>query len=144
MFGGAWTGQLQWCHFILRANESVANPQCTITEHLNRATASLMETHGRSKDLLLSEMVPSIPPTISTELFFLYLISRDFPDGSVIKNKLANVGDLGSIPEWGSPGEENGTILQYSCLGNPMDRGPWQATVHGGGGGAGHKDSGMT
>ena len=92
-----------------------------------------METHGRSKDLLLSEMVPSIPPTISTELFFLYLISRDFPDGSVIKNKLANAGDLGSIPEWGSPGEENGTILQYSCLGNPMDRGPWQATVHGGG-----------
>ena len=30
-----------------------------------------------------------------------------------------------------SPGEENGNPLQYSCLENPMDRGPWQATVHG-------------
>ena len=29
-----------------------------------------------------------------------------------------------------SPGEENGNPLQYSCLGNPMDRGAWQATVH--------------
>ena len=30
-----------------------------------------------------------------------------------------------------SPGEGNGNPLQYSCLGNPMDRGDWQATVHG-------------
>ena len=30
-----------------------------------------------------------------------------------------------------SPGEGNGNPFQYSCLGNPMDRGPWQATVHG-------------
>ena len=30
-----------------------------------------------------------------------------------------------------SPGEGNGNVLQYSCLGNPMDRGAWQATVHG-------------
>ena len=39
--------------------------------------------------------------------------------------------DIGSIPGLGRPlGEENGTPLQYSCLGNPMDRGTWQATVH--------------
>jgi len=30
-----------------------------------------------------------------------------------------------------SPGEGNGNPLQYSCLGNPMDRGAWQAIVHG-------------
>ena len=43
----------------------------------------------------------------------------------------ANAGDMGSIPGPGrSPGEENGNPLQYSCLGNPMDRGAWQATVH--------------
>ena len=43
-----------------------------------------------------------------------------------------NAGDLGSIPEWRrSPGEGNGTPLQYSCLKNPMDRGAWQATVRG-------------
>ena len=43
----------------------------------------------------------------------------------------ANAGDMGSIPGSGrSPGEVNGNPLQYSCLGNPMDRGAWQATVH--------------
>ena len=39
---------------------------------------------------------------------------------------------MGLIPRWGrSLGEGNGNPLQYSCLGNPMDRGAWQATVHG-------------
>ena len=39
---------------------------------------------------------------------------------------------MGSISGLGSsPGEGNGNPLQYSCLGNPMDRGAWQATVHG-------------
>ena len=43
-----------------------------------------------------------------------------------------NEGDPGSIPGLGrSPGEGNGNPLQYSCLENPMDRGPWEATVHG-------------
>ena len=42
-----------------------------------------------------------------------------------------DMGDLGSIPGSGrSPGEGNGNPLQYSCLGNPMDREAWQATVH--------------
>ena len=56
----------------------------------------------------------------------------DFPGGSVVKNPPANAGDLGSIPESGkSLGEGNGNPLQYSCLGNLMDRGAWRATVHG-------------
>ena len=43
-----------------------------------------------------------------------------------------NVGDLGSIPGSGrSPREGNDNPLQYSCLGNPKDRGAWWATVHG-------------
>ena len=55
-----------------------------------------------------------------------------FPGGSVVKNPLANAGDEGLIPGWGrSPGEGNGTPLQYSSLGNPMDRGAWQAMVYG-------------
>ena len=53
----------------------------------------------------------------------------------VIKNPPANVGDardVGLSPGLErSPGEGNGYPLQYSCLGNPMDRGAWQATVHG-------------
>ena len=56
------------------------------------------------------------------------------PGGSIVKNLPASAGskgDMGSFPEWGRfPGEGNGYPLQYSCLGNPMDRGAWQATVH--------------
>ena len=48
------------------------------------------------------------------------------------KNPPANKGDMGSIPGLGrSSGEGNGNPFQYSCLGNPMDRGAWWATVHG-------------
>ena len=55
-----------------------------------------------------------------------------FLGGSVGKESACNVGDLGSIPGLGrSPGEGNVYPLQYSCLENSMDRGAWQATVHG-------------
>ena len=48
------------------------------------------------------------------------------------KESACNAGDLGLIPGSGrSPGEGNSNLLQYSCLGNPMDRGAWQAAVHG-------------
>jgi len=44
----------------------------------------------------------------------------------------ANAGDMGLIPRSGiSPREQNGNPLQYSCLGNPLDRGTWQPTVRG-------------
>ena len=55
----------------------------------------------------------------------------------MVKNLPANASegdmrDVGSIPGLiRSPGERNGNPLQYSCLGNPMDRGAWQATFHG-------------
>ena len=55
-----------------------------------------------------------------------------FHGGSVIKNLPASAGVEGSIPGSGRfPGEGNGNPLQYSCLGNPMDRGAWRATVYG-------------
>ena len=58
-----------------------------------------------------------------------------FPSGAVVKNPPANAGDArdtGSLPGLGrSPGEGNDNPLWYSCLGNPMDRGAWQATVPG-------------
>ena len=48
------------------------------------------------------------------------------------KKSACQLEDVGSIPGWGrSPGGGNDNPLQYSCLGNPMDRGAWQATVHG-------------
>ena len=50
----------------------------------------------------------------------------------MVKNLPANARDLGLIPgSERSPGEENGNPLQYSCLGNPMERGAWQVTVYG-------------
>ena len=50
----------------------------------------------------------------------------------MVKNTPANAGDMGLIPELGGfPEGENGNPLQYSCLGNPMDRGAWRVTVHG-------------
>ena len=55
-----------------------------------------------------------------------------FPGGSDSKESACNAGDPGSIPGSGrSPGEGNDNPLQYSCLENLMDRGAWQATVHG-------------
>ena len=57
---------------------------------------------------------------------------QGFPGGSVVKNASANAEDTSLIPGPGrSPGEGNGNALQYFCLGNPMHRGAWQATVHG-------------
>ena len=50
----------------------------------------------------------------------------------MVKNLPANAGDVGLILGLGrSPGEGNGNPLQYSGLGNPMDREAWQVTVHG-------------
>ena len=54
-----------------------------------------------------------------------------FPGGSMVKNPPAKAEDEGSIPESGRSPGGNGNLLQYSCLGNPMDRGAWQATVQG-------------
>ena len=58
--------------------------------------------------------------------------SREFPGGSDGKASAYKAGDQGSIPGLGrSSGEGNGNPFQYSCLENPMDRGAWEATVHG-------------
>ena len=57
---------------------------------------------------------------------------QGFPGGSDGKESVCNAGDMGSIPGSGrSPKEGHGNPLQYSCLENSMDKGAWQATVHG-------------
>ena len=64
--------------------------------------------------------------------FHLVTNTKGLPGDSDGKKSARNVGDLGLIPGLGrSPGKGNGNPLQYSCLGNPMNKGPWQATVHG-------------
>ena len=66
--------------------------------------------------------------------------AEDFPGGSVVEKSACNAGDIDSIPvrDWEnpqglgkSPGEGSGNLIQYSCLGNAMDRGAWWAIVGG-------------
>ena len=62
----------------------------------------------------------------------LICYGRGFPGGSNGKESTYNARDPGLIPGLGrAPGEGNDNPLQSYCLGNPMDRGAWQATVHG-------------
>ena len=60
---------------------------------------------------------------------------KGFPGATEVKNPpadAADVGEEGPILGLGrSPGGGNSNLLQYSCLGNPTDRGAWRATVHG-------------
>ena len=72
-------------------------------------------------------------------LYYLYKntkvmlkVKEGFPGGPDSKEFACNAGDLGSIPGSGrSPTEGNGNLIQYFCLENFMDRGVWQAIVHG-------------
>ena len=75
-------------------------------------------------DILFSDKVQDISKLTP------YLVG--FLDGSMVKNPPSKQEMWIWFPGWGrSPGEVNGNPLQYSCLGNPMDRGAWRATVYG-------------
>ena len=68
----------------------------------------------------------------SLRVFAALIMGWSFPGGSAVKNSPASAGEVGSFPgSERSLGEGNGNPLQYSCLGNPMDRGDWWATAHG-------------
>ena len=70
-------------------------------------------------------------PSYSEPIHTLVKPTWGFPGSSVLRSLLASAGDVGSISvSRRSPGGGNGNPLQYSCLGNPMDRGAWQATIH--------------
>ena len=75
----------------------------------------------------------STPKSQRCSVSILTLLSHlGFPGGSDGKESPCNAGDPGSIPGLGrSPGDGNGNPLQYSYLEISMDRGAWQATVHG-------------
>ena len=67
-----------------------------------------------------------------TSLHFMSQTQLGLPCSSVGKESACSAGDLDLIPALGrSPGEGNGNLLQHSCLGNPLDRGAWGATVYG-------------
>ena len=62
-------------------------------------------------------------------LDLLGVLQMGFPDGSVDKESTCNTGDIGNVGlipgSGGTPGGGNGNPLQYSCLGNPMNKGAW-------------------
>ena len=84
-------------------------------------------------DDLLSESLVLCSPTCLPGRHFRYFVSTpSLHIGSDGKESACDAGDLGLIPGLGrSPAEGNGNPLQYFCLENAMDRGAWQATVHG-------------
>ena len=91
-----------------------------------------------SLSLTLEHLALSPDKPQSRKFMVIYPVLRrsrsplDFPGGSDGKASAHNVGDLGSVPELGrSPGEGKDYSLQYSCLENYMNKGTWQATIHG-------------
>ena len=89
-------------------------------------TRTLPPTHYYGFSTTPPLLPHSLPSLIHWNLPFC------FPRSSDSKASACNAGDMGSIPGSGrSPGEGHGNPLQYSCLENPMDKGAWQATVHG-------------
>ena len=76
-----------------------------------------------------------IQSDMTEQLVFNINTSWGFPGGTVVKIPPANAGDTrdaSSVPESGRfPGGRNGDPLPYSCLKDSMNRGAWQATVHG-------------
>ena len=102
----------------------------------------MIPTHPICHQLSISPFVlfPHTHYMLKNSPHFLHLVEFRLPsfaflNGSADKESTFNVentGDMGSIPaSVRSPGEGNGNPLQYSCLGNPMDRGTWGATAYG-------------
>ena len=121
--------------FINFLNWSIADLQCWINF---RCTAKRLLFQILFHYMLLQ--VTEYILLYSWALLFISVIYSSvymlgFPGGTVVKNSpfsAGDTGDAGLTPGLGrSPGERNGNPLQYSCLGNPMDREAWWATVHG-------------
>ena len=118
--------------------------EIALTRHrslLGNKIAQFQELSEQPKES--SEYPWQLPPLGVWDLFLLALMWREFslclhvwvsdrlPRWLSGKESACNAGDTGLIPRWGrSPGEGHGKPLQYSCLGNPMER-AWRATVHG-------------
>ena len=136
---------------VLPAGENSQASQCTrVCIHTPSQQAQPIKPNKCSQDrntFRTAQQSSSLVPVISLQflraqlymqiMFFVFFIcmsvsrTMGFSGGSVVKNPPAKAGDTGSIPGLGrSPGEGNGNPLQYSCLGNLIDRGAWQTIVH--------------
>jgi len=95
-------------------------------------TYSLKRPKTPKKKQTNKQKETNIPPKILLVIIDKGTHFSGFPGGSVVKNLSANAGDGGLIPVLvRSTDKGNDNPIQNSCLGNPMDRGSWQAPVHG-------------
>ena len=110
-------------------------PSCLILRDPMGCSSPGSSVHGILQATILEWVAVSYSrgssqPRDQNHISYVCLLS--FPPSSVDKESACNAGDLGPIPGSGRfPEEGNGKPLQYSCLENPMDRGAWQAAVHG-------------
>ena len=116
------------CHALLQglfptqgSNPGLLHCRWILYQLSHKGSPQLGEEHGNKEGPLHG------PEWVAVILFLGAAVNPEgFPGGSNSKESACNAGHLGLIPGWGrSPGEENGTPLQYSCLDNPMDRGAW-------------------
>ena len=109
-----------------------------LTGHLYRSPECLLSNTLLSFTHLSSPRLQRVPLKLGDTPCSAWAPSAmlwGFSGGSVVKSPPANTGaagGAGSVPESGRPpGVGNANSLRYSCLGNPVDRGVWWATVHG-------------
>ena len=102
-----------------------------LLKDLRKQNHSLFSQTKVQVQLFFSHFLLYQCPVFGTELKEAYLETWGFLSSSDSKESACNLRDPGLIPGLGRfPGEWNGNPLQYSCLGFPMDRGVWRATVH--------------
>ena len=110
--GQDWETELNWAFYTVNYENIEYNCECSHVYQPGQDT----------KHMASPLEVPSCPSLLNTH----------FPGCHSGKESICQAGDAGSIPELGRcPGEGNGNSLQYSCLGNPTEKGAWQATVQG-------------
>ena len=116
--------RMRWLDSI---TDSMDTNLSKLQEIVKDREASCAAVHGITKSWTeLRKWKTTINCTCRQVLSLSSLLAKE------VKNLPSSTGDMGSIPGSGrSPREGNDIPLQYSCLGNPMDRGAWQATVHG-------------
>ena len=137
-----WSDLIWWCYMDFPCGSAGKNSAC------NAGDLGLIPGLGRSPregksypfqySFLENSMDAIVHGVAKSQMwlsdFHFTWCYMGFPGGSVVKNPPANAGDRDTslIPGSGrSPGEGNSNTLRYSCLGNPMERRAWWATVHG-------------
>ena len=123
-----WVGPLSWCWAV----EVSSNQEKTATTLTAILFFTFCTAFNKLHEIFNSSLLHRLPVRGVCPTKCWCSVLRGFPGVSDSKEYACNEGDLGLIPGLGrSPGEENGNPLQYSRLGNLMDRGAWQATVNG-------------